>query len=115
MYVGQVIMPKRLKVLLIDPANPGHYFKPSRIDTKILWFSRLTLAMVAALTPPEFDVAITDENVDTLDLNVDADLIGLTAMTQHAPRAYRLAEHFRARGIPVVMGGGARDDDTRRG
>ena len=98
-------MPKRLKILLVDPANPGHYFKPSRIDTKILWFSRLTLAMVAALTPPEFDVAITDENVDTLDLNVDADLIGLTAMSQHAPRAYRLAEHFRARGIPVVMGG----------
>ena len=98
-------MPKRLKIRLIDPANPGHYFKPSKIDTKLLWFSRLTLAQVAALTPPEFEVAITDENVDTLDLNVDADLIGLTAMTQHAPRAYQLAKHFRARGIPVVMGG----------
>jgi len=98
-------MPKRLKILLIDPANPGHYFKPSKIDTRLLWFSRLTLAQVAALTPPEFDVTITDENVDTLDLNVDADLIGLTAMTQHAPRAYQLAKHFRARGIPVVMGG----------
>lgn len=96
---------KKLKIHLIDPANPGHYFKPSRIDTKILWFSRLTLAQVAALTPPEFEVAITDENVDNLDPNLDADLIGLTAMSQHAPRAYRLAEHFRARGIPVVMGG----------
>lgn len=98
-------MPKRLKIRLIDPANPGHYFKPSKIDTRLLWFSRLTLAQVAALTPPEFEVAITDENVDSLNLELDADLVGLTAMTQHAPRAYRLAKHFRARGIPVVMGG----------
>jgi predicted transcriptional regulator len=45
-------MTRRLKVHLIDPANPGHYLKPSRIETKILWFSRLTLAQVAALTPP---------------------------------------------------------------
>ena len=32
-------------------------------------------------------------------------LVGLTAFTTQAPRAYKIAEQFRSRGIPVVMGG----------
>ena len=33
------------------------------------------------------------------------DLVGITAFTSQAPRAYQVAAEFRARGVPVVMGG----------
>jgi radical SAM superfamily enzyme YgiQ (UPF0313 family) len=33
------------------------------------------------------------------------DLVGLTAFTSQAPRAYQVASYFRGAGVPVVMGG----------
>ncbi len=72
---------------------------------KDIWFARLTLTALAALTPSEIEVKITDENVDPIDFEEDVDLVGLTGMVMHAPRAYQIAQKFRQRGIPVVMGG----------
>jgi radical SAM superfamily enzyme YgiQ (UPF0313 family) len=65
----------------------------------------LGLLKVAALTPPEWEVVIVDEKVETLDLSRQADLVGITAMTPLVKRGYAIADHFRSRGIPVVMGG----------
>ena len=50
-------------------------------------------------------MTIQDEKVEPLDLEQEADLVGITAMTALAPRAYEIADHFRRRGIKVVMGG----------
>jgi radical SAM superfamily enzyme YgiQ (UPF0313 family) len=61
--------------------------------------------VVAGLTPETWDVRIIDEAVEPVDLDLEADLVGLTAMTPLAPRAYLLADHFRRRGLPVVLGG----------
>ena len=72
---------------------------------KDIWFARLTLTALAALTPPEIEVKITDENVEPIDFDEDVDLVGVTGMVMHAPRAYEIAQRFRQRGIPVVMGG----------
>jgi radical SAM superfamily enzyme YgiQ (UPF0313 family) len=72
---------------------------------KDIWFARLTLTALAALTPPEIEVKITDENVEPIDFEEDVDLVGVTGMVMHAPRAYQIAQRFRQRGIPVVMGG----------
>ncbi len=60
---------------------------------------------VAALTPPDWEVKIIDEKVETLDLEQDADLVGITVMTPAANRAYKIARSFRERGIKVIMGG----------
>lgn len=68
-------------------------------------FPPLGLMTVAALTPERHNVTIIDESVEAADLEIEPDLIGLTAMTAAAPRAYELADEYRARGIPVVMGG----------
>lgn len=65
----------------------------------------LGLLKVAALTPPGWQVTIVDEKVERLDLAQEADLVGITTMTTTAPRAYELADHFRSRGIKVVLGG----------
>jgi radical SAM superfamily enzyme YgiQ (UPF0313 family) len=63
------------------------------------------LLKVGALTPPEWQWQILDEKIEALDLNADADLVGVTAMTPNANRAYEVADSFRRRGIKVVMGG----------
>jgi radical SAM superfamily enzyme YgiQ (UPF0313 family) len=65
----------------------------------------LGLAMVAALTPPEVEVSLTDENVTVVDLKKETDLVGITALTITAQRAYEIADSFRTRGVKVVLGG----------
>jgi len=65
----------------------------------------LILPLLAGLTPSWFDVVLIDENVEPVDLNAKADLVAISCMTASAPRAYAIADAFRARGIPVVIGG----------
>jgi len=65
----------------------------------------LSLAYVAAETPPNWDVRIVDEVMEDIPQDETPDLVGLTALTITAPRAYELASHYRRRGVPVVMGG----------
>jgi radical SAM superfamily enzyme YgiQ (UPF0313 family) len=67
----------------------------------------LGLLVLAALTPKEWDVTVVDENLGSPDYAgmSPPDLVGITAFTSQAPRAYGLASEFRARGVPVVMGG----------
>jgi len=67
----------------------------------------LSLTTLAALTPDEPDVEyrLVDESVDPVPLDARADLVGISVITGTARRAYALADHFRGRGIPVVLGG----------
>ena len=65
----------------------------------------LGLAMVAALTPPEVEVSLTDENVTDIDFQKGIDLVGISALTVTAPRAYEIADNFRAREVKVILGG----------
>jgi len=65
----------------------------------------LGLAMVAALTPPEVEVSLTDENVTAINFQKEIDLVGITALTVTAPRAYEIADNFRTRGVKVILGG----------
>jgi radical SAM superfamily enzyme YgiQ (UPF0313 family) len=67
-----------------------------------------TFPTLAALIPKELPVELRcyDEGIQTIDPErLQADLVGMTVITGSAPRAYDLAAVFRARGIPVVMGG----------
>ena len=65
----------------------------------------LVLPLLAGLTPPDVEVRLLDENVEPADVNAAADWVAITCMTASAPRAYVIADAFRQRGIPVVMGG----------
>ncbi len=72
---------------------------------KTIWFAHLSLTTLAALTPPEIEVHISDENVEPINFEEDVDLVGITGMVMHSRRAYEISQIFRERGIPVVMGG----------
>jgi len=94
-----------LKIRLIDPAYKDPFISHSQKVIKNIWFARLTLTTLAALTPSGIDVKITDENVEPIDFEEEVDLVGVTGMVMHAKRAYEIAHRFRQRGVPVVMGG----------
>src|SRR5262245_9401726 len=65
----------------------------------------LVFAVLAGLTPPHVDLVLHDERLAPVPLDEDADLVALTVETYTARRAYQIARHYRARGIPVVVGG----------
>lgn len=65
----------------------------------------LSLQQVAALTPPNWEVTLVDESQDAIPSGRDFDLVGITAMTHQADRAYEIADKYRLEGTPVIMGG----------
>lgn len=80
------------------------------IKRKNNWIRRfqippLSLLQLSALAPAHWKVEIVDENIEDLPGDFGADLIGITAMTYQARRAYRIAGMARERGIPAVLGG----------
>lgn len=97
-----------LKLYLVNPLFPPtiwsfeglHPFTGTHFST-----SPLGLATVAAMTPPHWQVEIADENVEPLNFDTDADLIGITAFNVQYQRALILAEEFQKRGKKVVFGG----------
>jgi radical SAM superfamily enzyme YgiQ (UPF0313 family) len=60
---------------------------------------------VAGLTPPPHEVVLCDENVEPIDFDTDADVVGLTGYVVHQRRILELADAFRRRGKLVVAGG----------
>jgi radical SAM superfamily enzyme YgiQ (UPF0313 family) len=64
-----------------------------------------SLQILSALTPAEHRVTIVDEYHRLADPGLTADLVGISVWTASSSRAYKLADHYRRRGIPVVLGG----------
>jgi radical SAM superfamily enzyme YgiQ (UPF0313 family) len=97
---------ERTKIALISPKGPLYRHRGG-IWKKSLRYQPLTLTTLAALIPKELpvDVELFDEGIADVPLDLDADLVGMTVITGTAKRAYELADGFRGRGIPVVLGG----------
>src|SRR4030043_332267 len=99
-----------MRLYLINPSNPLVNIvkvKESRWNRYRVW-KPLSLMVLAGLTPREdWDITIVDENLGVPDYPAmpRPDLVGITAFTSQANRAYELADHFRGQGVPVVMGG----------
>jgi radical SAM superfamily enzyme YgiQ (UPF0313 family) len=88
--------------------QPSHYrSKSERLPCKIKKrrLIGLTLPYLAALTPPGWEVTLIDEQLTGLDFNAPVDLVAVTTWTINSLRAYEIADAFRRRGVPVVMGG----------
>jgi radical SAM superfamily enzyme YgiQ (UPF0313 family) len=97
-----------MKICLIAPKNPESFWTFDRILpslNKKCVFPNLSLPTVAGITPREHEVVLCDENVEAVDLDTDADIIGLTGYVIHKRRIFELAAEFRRRGKFVVAGG----------
>ena len=97
-----------MKVHLIAPAK--EHVRVTRegekpVNSKMFRFSLLSLLSVAACTPDDIEITITDEQVEPVIFDEPFDLVGITFMTALASRAYELASEYRKRGVPVVFGG----------
>ena len=98
-----------MRLYLINPSNP----LVSMVRVKERRWSRfrvwepLSLMVLAGLTPSEWETTILDENLGVPDYPTmpRPDLVGITAFTSQANRAYEVAAQFRRMRVPVVMGG----------
>jgi radical SAM superfamily enzyme YgiQ (UPF0313 family) len=88
--------------------QPSHY--RSKADRSVFRVRRrnvvpLTLPYLAALTPPDWKLKLIDEQLQPLDFDERADLVAITTSTLTSLRAYDVADEFRRRGLPVILGG----------
>jgi radical SAM superfamily enzyme YgiQ (UPF0313 family) len=98
-----------LKILLINPKFPESFWSFKwAIDN----LSRaravnppLGLATLAALCPPDWEVEIVDENVESIPIAPEADIVGVGGMGVQFPRQSELLSYYRRRGYYVVAGG----------
>jgi len=98
-----------MRLYLINPSNPLVSIvrvRESRWNRYRVW-KPLSLMVLSGLTPPEWRITIVDENLGAPDYSTlpRPDLVGITAFTSQANRAYEVATYFRRLGVPVVMGG----------
>jgi len=94
----------RLLILLPD----GHIHKLSLPGIRTSFREApLTATMLAALTPLElgFEIEICDASVSPIPLKRKFDLVAISVITGTSIEGYRLADHFRAQGAKVVIGG----------
>ena len=71
-----------------------------------LWkMEPLSMAVLAALTPPDVEIRFYDDRVEAIPFDETTDLVAMTVETYTARRAYQIASEYRKRRVPVVMGG----------
>lgn len=91
------------ELLLVLPRNERGFW--GKVTRGKAGFVRLSLPMVAALTPADWNVTLHDARANPVDYDRQVDLVGITAFTAETPSAYEIADKFRAKGVPVVIGG----------
>ena len=91
-----------MRVTLVKP-NLGRRGTRKYVDSGRM--EPLQLGVLAGLTPPDVDVVLRDDRCEDVDADAPTDLVAITVETFTARRAYEIAEDYRRRGVPVVMGG----------
>ena len=91
------------KILFIQPTQVG----PDRqlCKQKRIYLPGLVFPLLAAMTPPRWEVEVNIEVVDDIDFETDADIVGIGSMGYATLHGISIAREFRARGKTVVMGG----------
>ncbi|MCK5685839.1 radical SAM protein [bacterium] len=96
-----------MKIVLILPIGSIHRFGTGNFG-KSLRYAPLTLTTLAALIPDDLDadIKIYDESVEEVNYEtLEADIVGISAITGTSLRAYKIADTLRNKGITVVIGG----------
>jgi radical SAM superfamily enzyme YgiQ (UPF0313 family) len=93
-----------MKVKMILPALTealSPYWRPIKYSL----FPPLGLATLAGYLGEDDEVAIQDEHVERLNVSDEPDLVVMQVYITSAYRAYELADHYRAKGAHVALGG----------
>ena len=91
-----------MKLTLIKP-NIGRMEHSLYVDEGRM--EPLQLGVLAALTPPDVEVALYDDRMEEIPYDKPTDLVAITVETYTARRAYEISAEFRERGVPVILGG----------
>ena len=97
-----------MRIYLVTPRNPPSFWTYDGILPvlgKDCIFPNLSMPTVAGLTPDEHEVVLCDENVQEIDFDFEADLVGVTGYIIHKPRILEIVDEFRRRGRHVGLGG----------
>ena len=91
-----------MRTRIIHLINP----KTDSLTTRPLYMNRALysplaglLAVAAAIPRDQYEVVLTDENIEAIDFDLKADLVGISAMTSYVNRGYEIADQFRAKGM----------------
>jgi radical SAM superfamily enzyme YgiQ (UPF0313 family) len=93
-----------MKVKMILPAlaeAESPFWRPIKYSL----FPPLGLATLAAYLSPDDEIDLQDQHVEELDLNDNPDLVVIQVYITNAYRAYKIADHYRNKGIYVLLGG----------
>lgn len=93
-----------MKIKMILPAlteAKSPYFRPIKYSL----FPPLGLATLAGYFSTDDQIELQDEHVEPLHLDDRPDLVVIESYVTSAYRSYQLAEHYRARGAHVCIGG----------
>jgi len=91
-----------MKVTFIKP-NIGRMEHSLYVDEGRM--EPLPLVVLAGLSPPDVDCVLYDDRVETIPYDEPTDLAAISVEIYTARRAYEIAAEYRARGVPIVMGG----------
>ena len=97
-----------MKIHLVTPKNPPSFWTYDRILPvlgKKCIFPNLSMPTVAGLTPGRHELSLCDENVEEIDFDVEADVVGVTGYIVHRARMLEIIAEFQRRGRFVVVGG----------
>ena len=90
---------------LINPKTDSLTTRPLYLNRALYSPLAGLLAVAGAIPRDRYEVVLTDENIESIDYDLETDLVGISAMTCYVNRGYEIADAVRARGVPVVMGG----------
>jgi len=65
----------------------------------------LAIAALSSLTPKLWNKSFFDDRVEPINFDAKTDLVAISIESFTARRGYQIANEYRKRGIPVVMGG----------
>jgi radical SAM superfamily enzyme YgiQ (UPF0313 family) len=93
-----------MKVKMILPAL-AEATSPLWRPIKYSLFPPLGLATLAGYLSDDDEVTLQDDHVEKLDLDDEPDLVVIQVYITSAKRAYALADHYRAKGAYICLGG----------
>jgi hypothetical protein len=85
------------RIHLINPQTKSFTTRPLYMNRALYSPIAGLLAVAATIPSDQYEVVLTDENIEPTDFDLKEDLVSISAMTCYVKRGYEIADAFRAR------------------